>query len=81
MEYIVWSAGLDEAKAGIKIARRTINSLRYADYTTLMAKSEEDLNSFLVKVKQESETGLKLIIQKMKTMKYDLITSWQIDGE
>ena len=81
MEYIVWNAGLDEAKAGIKIDRRTINSLRYADYTTLMAKSEEELNSLLVKVKHESETGLKLIIQKIKTMKYDPITSWQIDGE
>ena len=81
MEYIVWNAGLDEAKAGIKIDRRTINSLRYADYTTLMAKSEEELNSLLVKVKHKSETGLKLIIQKIKTMKYDPITSWQIDGE
>ena len=72
---------MDEAQAGIKIARRNINNLRYADYTMLKAKSEEELNSILMKVKEESETGLKLIIQKMKIMKYDPITSWQIDGE
>ena len=74
-------ADLDEVQTGIKIARRNINSLRYADYTTLMAKSEEELNSLLMKVKKESETGLKLIIQKQKIMEYDPITSWQIDGE
>ena len=72
---------MDEAQAGIKIARRNINNLRYADYTILKAKSEEELNSILMKVKEESETGLKLIIQKMKIMKYDPITSWQIDGK
>ena len=75
------NARLDKAQAGIKIARRNINSPRYADYTTLMAKSEEELNSLLMKVKKESETGLKLIIQKQKIMEYDPITSWQIDGE
>ena len=79
--YIMWNAGMDEAQAGIKIARRNINNLRYADYTILKAKSEEELNSILMKVKEESETGLKLIIQKMKIMKYDPITSWQIDGK
>ena len=72
---------MDEAQAGIKIARRNINNLRYADYTILKAKSEEESNSILMKVKEESETGLKLIIQKMKIMKYDPITSWEIDGE
>ena len=75
------NVGLDEAQAGIKIAGRNINNLRYVDDTTLMAKSEEELNSILMKVKEESETGLKLIIQKMKIMKYDPITSWQIDGK
>ena len=76
------NAGLDEAQAGIKIARRNINNLRYADDTTLMAKSEEELKSLLMKVKEESEkVGLKLNIQKMKIMASSPITSWQIDGE
>ena len=74
--------GLDEAQAGIKIARRNINQLRYADDTTLMAESEEELKSFLMKVKEESQkVGLKLNIQKMKIMASGPITSWQIDGE
>ena len=78
----MWNAGLDEAQAGIKIARRNINNLRYADDTTLMAESEEDLKSLLMKVKEESEkVGLKLNIQKTKIMAFDPITSWQIDGE
>ena len=73
---------LDEAQAGIKIARRNINNLRYADDTTLMAESEEELRSLLLKVKEESEkVGLKLNIQKTKIMASGLITSWQIDGE
>ena len=73
--------GLDEAKAGIKIAGRNINSLRYADDTSLMAESEEELKS-LLKVKEESEkVGLKLSIQKTKIMASDTITSWQVDGE
>ena len=81
-EYIMRNAGLEEAQAGIKIARRNINNLRYADDTTLMAESEEELKSFLVKVKVESEkVGLKLNIQKMKIMASGPITSWQIDGE
>ena len=76
------NAGLDEAQAGIKIARGNINNLRCADDTTLMAESEEELKSLLMKVKQESEkVGLKLIIQKMKIMASSPITSWQIDGE
>ena len=76
------SAGLDEAQAGIKIAGRNINNLRYADDTTLMAESEEKLNSLLMKVKEESEkVGLKLNIQKTKIMASSPITSWQIDGE
>ena len=75
-------AELDEEQAGIKIARRNINNLRYADDTTLMAESEEELNSLLMKVKEESEkVGLKLNIQKTKIMASDTITSWQIDGE
>ena len=74
--------GLDEAQAGIKIARRNINNLRYADDTTLMAEGEEELKSLLMKVKEESEkVGLKLNIQKMKIMASGPITSWQIDGE
>ena len=74
--------GLDEAQAGIKIAGRNINNLRYADDTTLMAESEEDLNSLLMKVKEESEkVGLKLNIQKTKIMASSPITSWQIDGK
>ena len=76
------NAGLDEAQAGIKIARRNINNLRYTDDTTLMAESEKELKSLLMKVKEESEkVGLKLNIQKMKIMASDPITSWQIDGE
>ena len=74
------NAGLEEAQAGIKIARRNINNLRYADDTTLMAESEEELKSFLMKVKEESEkVGLKLSIQKPKIMASGPITSWQID--
>ena len=76
------SARLDEAQAGIKIAGRNINNLRYADDTTLMAESEEELKSLLMKVKEESEkSGLKLNIQKTKIMASGPITSWQIDGE
>ena len=76
------NAGLDEAYAGIKIAGRNINNLRYADDTTLMAESEEELKSLLMKVKEESENpGLKLNIQKTKIMASSPITSWQIDGE
>ena len=76
------NAGLEEAQAGIKIARRNINHLRYADDTTLMAETEEELKSLLVKVKEESEkVGLKLNIQKMKIMASGPITSWEIDGE
>ena len=78
----MWNAGLDEAQAGIKIARRNINNLRYADDTTLMAESEEELKSLLMKVKEESEkVGLKLNTQKTKIMGPSPITSWQIDGE
>ena len=81
-EYIMRNAGLNEAQARIKIARRTINNLRYADDTTLMAKSEEELKSLLMKVQEESEKhGLKLNIQKTKIMASGPITSWQIDGE
>ena len=76
------NAGLDEAQAGIKIARRNINNLRYADDTTLMAESEEELKSLLMKVKEESEkVGLKLSIQKTKIMASGPITSWEIDRE
>ena len=76
------NAGLEEAQAGIKIARRNINNLRYADDTTLMAESEEELMSLLMKVKEESEkVGLKLNIQKTKIMASCPITSWEIDGE
>jgi len=76
------NAGLEEAQAGIKIARRNINNLRYADDTTLMAESEEELKSLLMKVKEESEkVGLKLNIQKTKIMASGPITSWEIDGE
>ena len=74
--------GLDEAQAGIKIARRNINNLRYADDTTLMAESEEELKSLLMKVKEENEkVGIKLNLQKTKIMASGPITSWQIDGE
>ena len=80
-EYIMRNAGLEETQAGIKIARRNINNLRYADDTTLMAESEEELKSLLVKVKEESEkVDLKLNIQKMKIMASGPITSWEIDG-
>ena len=80
--YIMRNAGLDEAQAGIKIAGRNINNLRYADDTTLMAESEEELKRLLMKVKEESEkVGLKLNIQKTKVMASSPITSWQIDGE
>ena len=76
------NAGLEEAQAGIKIARRTINNLRYADDTTLMAESEEELKSLLMKVKEESEkAGLKLNIQKTKIIASGPVTSWEIDGE
>ena len=76
------NAGLDEAQIGIKIAGRNINTLRYADDTTLMAESEEELKSLLMKVKEESgKAGLKLNIQKTKIMASGPITSWQIDGE
>ena len=79
---IMRNAGLEEAQAGIKIARRNINSLRYADDTTLIAESEEELTSLLMKVKEESEkVGFKLNIQKTKIMASGPITSWQIDGE
>ena len=76
------NAGLEEAQAGIKIARRNLNNLRYADDRTLMAESEEELNSLLMKVKEESEkVGLKLNIKKTKIMASGPITSWDIDGE
>ena len=81
-EYIMRNAGLDEAQAEIKIVWRNINKLRYADDTTIMAESEEELKNFLMKVKEESEkAGLKLNIQKTKIMASSPITSWQIDGE
>jgi len=77
----MWNAGLDEAQAGIKIARRNMYNLRYADNTTVMAESEEELKSLLMKVKEESEkAGLKLYIQNTKIMASGLIISWQIDG-
>ena len=76
------NAGLDEAQAGINIARRDVSNLRYADDTTFMAESKEELKSLLMKVKEESEkVGLKLNIQKMRSMAFGVITSWQIDGE
>ena len=78
----MWNARLEEAQAGIKIVGRIINNLRYADDTTLMAESEEELKSLLMKVKEESEkVGLKLNIQKAKIMASSPITSWQVDGE
>ena len=81
-EYIVRNTGLDEAQAGIKIARRSINNFRHADDSTLMAESEKELKSLLMKVKEESEkVGLKLNIQKTKIMASRPITSWQIHGE
>ena len=75
------NAGLEEAQAGIKISRRNINNLRYADDTNLIAESEEDLKSLLMKVKESEKVGLKLNIQKTKIMPSGPITSWQIDGE
>ena len=82
VEYIMRNAGLEEAQAGIKIAGRNINNLRYADDTTFMAESKEELKSLLMKVKEESEkAGLKLNIQKTKIMASGPITSWEIDGE
>ena len=81
-EYIMWNSRLDEAQAGIKIAGENINNLRYADDTTVMAESEEELKSLLMKVKEESEkVGVKLNIQKTKIMASGPITSWQIDAE
>ena len=80
-EYILRNAGLDEAQAGIKIARRNINNLRYADDITLMAESKEKLKSFLMKVKESENVSLKLNIQKTKIMASGPITSWQIDRE
>ena len=81
-EYIMRNAGLEEAQAGMKIARRNINNLWYADDTTIMAETEEELKSLLMKVKEESEkVGLKLNIQKTKIMASGPISSWQIDGE
>ena len=81
-EYIMWNAGLNEAQAGSKIAWRNINNLRYANDTTHMAESEEELKSLLMKVKEENErVGLKLNIQKMKIMASGPITSWEIDGK
>ena len=78
----MWNAGLDELEAGIKIAGRNINNFRYADDTTLMTESKEELKSLLMKVKEESQkAGLKLNIQKTKIMAFSPITSWQIDGE
>ena len=78
----MWNAGLDEVQAGVKIAERNTNNLRYADDTTLMAESEKELKSLLMKVKEESEkTGIKLSIQKMKIMASGPMTSWQIDGK
>ena len=82
MQNTSWNTGLEETQAGIKIAGRDINNLRYADDTTLIAESEEGLKSLLMKVKEESEkVGLNLNIQKMKIMASGLITSWEIDGE
>jgi len=81
-EYIIWNARLDETQAGIKIAGRNINNLRYSNDTTLMSESKEELKSLLMKMKEESEkAGLKLNIQKTKIMASGPITSWQIDGE
>ena len=81
-EYILRNAGLEEAQARIKIARKNINNLRYADYTTLMAETEEELKSLLMKVKEQSEkVGLKLNVQKTKIMASIPITSWQIEAE
>ena len=78
---MMWNVGLDEAQAGIKIAERNINNLRYADYTTLMAESEEELESLLMKVKESEKVGLKLNIQKAKIVASSPITSWQVEGK
>ena len=81
-EYIMWNAGLDEAQAGNKISRRNVNNLRYADDTTLMAESKEELKSLLMKVNEENEkASLKLSIQKVRISTSSPITSWQIEGE
>ena len=81
-EYIMWNAGLDETQAGIKVARRNVSNLRYSFDTTLIADSEEELKSLLMRVKEESEkAGLKLKIQKTKIMSPGPFTSWQIEGE
>ena len=80
-EYIMWFAGLDEAQVGIKIARRNINNLKYADGAILMAESKEELKVLLMKGKESEKAGLKLSIQKIKIMASGPITSWQIDGE
>ena len=80
-QYLMRNAGLDEAQAGIKIARRNINNLRYADDTTLMAESKEELKSLLMKVKESEKVGLKLNVQKTKLMASGRITSWGIAGE
>ena len=80
-EYLARNARLDEARAGIKVARRNINNLRYADDTTLMAETKEELKSFLMKVKESEKASLKLNIQKTKIMASGTITSWQIDVE
>ena len=82
ISYIIWNSGLDDSQAGINIAGRNINNLRYADDTTLMAESEEELKSVLMKMKEESDkASLKLNIQKTKNMALDSITSWQVAGE
>ena len=80
-KYIMRNAGLEEAQAAIKIAERNLNNLRYAEDTTLMAESEEELKSLLIKVKESEKVGLKLNIQKTKIMTSGPITAWQIDGE
>ena len=80
-EYIMQNAGLDESQAGIKTARRNINNLRYADDTTLMAESEEELKSFLMMKEESEKVGLKLNVPKTKVMASSPITSWQIDGK
>ena len=80
-EYVMQNAGLEEAQAGIKIGRRNINNLRYADNTTLMAESEKELKSLLMKVKESEKSGLKLSIKKTKIKASGPITSWEVDGE
>ena len=80
-EYIMWNAGLHESQTGIKVARRNISNLRYADYTSLTAENKEELKNLLIKAEKSKKVGLKLIIEKMKIMASSPITSWQIDGE